>query len=171
VTSDQPGKASFDKLRVEMWVSGTAGEDGKGGYCTLLHSCILGQHYKKTLAGFATEGATVTRMTLKAVVEGLQAIKNPSFIHIYTSIPVVSSGLNKYIHKWSEQEFRKAKGDVLQHQDLWMQIYKLLNEKSLGYKVHYLGKSPSKDNNVEVVHTASLYAQHAKKQFAEVAIS
>jgi ribonuclease HI len=168
--SQTSAKLEFDKLKVEMWVSGTAGEDGNGGYCAHLHSVLCGHHYKKTVAGFGI-GVTPTRMTLKAVLEGLQLIKNKCFLHIYTGIPQVSIGLNKHIHRWAKNDFKRANGDDLQHEDLWRQIYHLLQEKAISYKVHYLGDSPIPHNNVMVIHTASQYAQRAKKNILEVSFS
>jgi len=164
------GKFHYDKLRVEMWVSGTAGEDGAGGYCAHLHSVLDGNKYTKTIAGFGI-GVTPTRMTLKAVLEGLKQIKNKCFIHIYTGIPQVSVGLNKHIHSWAKKDFKRLNGEDLQHEDLWRQIYHLLQEKAISYKVHYLGDSPIPDNNVMVIHTASQYAQRARKNFMEVSLS
>ncbi|WP_090646153.1 RNase H family protein [Paenibacillus sp. UNC496MF] len=163
------GKLGFDKLRVEMWVSGTAGEDGAGGYCAHLHSVLDGQKYTKTIAGFGN-GVTPTRMTLKAVLEGLKQIKNKCFIHIYTGIPQVSAGMNKHIHRWAKKDFKGASGQDLQHEDLWRQIHFLLEERVMSYKVHYLGDSPKPDNNIMVIHTASQYAQKARKNFMEVSI-
>jgi ribonuclease HI len=163
-------KLEFDKMRVDMWVSGTASEDGAGGYCAHLHSVLLGRHYTKTVAGYGV-GVTPTRMTLKAVLEGLKLIRNKSFIHIYTGIPQVSVGLNKHIHNWVKKDFKRANGDDLQHEDLWRQIYHLLQEKSFSYKVHYLGESPKPDNNLMVIHTASQYAQKAKKYFIETTLA
>jgi ribonuclease HI len=168
--SESSGKLEFDKLRVEMWVSGTAGADEAGGYCAHLHTVLVGRHCTKTIAGYGV-GVTPTRMTLKAILEGLKLIKTKCFLHIYTGIPQVSKGLNKEIHRWAKKDFQRMNGADLQHEDLWRQIHHLLQEKSLNYKVHYLGDSPKPDNNLLVIHTASKYALKAKKTFLETSIS
>lgn len=164
------GKIEFDKLRVELWVSGTAGEDGNGGYCAMLHSVLDGTHYKKTIAGHGKD-TTPTRMTLKAILEGLLQIKQKSFVHIYVGIPQVSAGINKHMHTWAKNDFKLKGGGQLQHEDLYRQIHALLTSKTLNYKVHYMGNSPDPENNIMVIHTASQYAQKAKKMILETSIS
>lgn len=164
------GKREFDKMRIEMWVSGTANAKKDGGYCVKLQSVLDGQMYSKILAGYGKD-TTVTRMTLKAVLEGLREIKKKAFVHIYTGIPQVSSGLNKNIHKWAANDFKKANGDQLQHEDLYRQIYDLLQEKAMSYKVHYMSDSPSPDNNIEVIHTSSEYAMKAQQNIYETAMA
>lgn len=163
-------KESFDKMRVEMWVSGTVNKDKFGGYCAHLLSHIGGSNYSKTLAGYGVN-STVTRMTLKAVLEGLKLIKNKCFIHIYTGIPQVSVGLNKHIHVWAKNDFKRKNGGDLEHEDLWRQIHDLLETKVFSYKVHYLSTSPIPENNVRVVHTASEYAMKSHRTFMDVQIS
>jgi ribonuclease HI len=162
-------KLEFDKLRIDLWVSGTADKEGNGGYCALLYCNMLGRPYIKTLGGYGSN-TTVTRMTLKAVIAGLRAIKQKAFIHIYTQIPQVSSGLNKYIYEWSKNNWKRKDGGELQHADLWQEIYDLLQQKSLHYKVHYQKESPNPDYNLVVIHRSSEYAMRAKKTLKEVVL-
>jgi ribonuclease HI len=68
-------KLDFDKLRVELWVSGSVDKDRNGGYAALLACNLLGRPYTKLLAGYGSD-TSVTRMTLKAVIAGLKAIKH-----------------------------------------------------------------------------------------------
>ncbi|WDI05194.1 hypothetical protein PUW25_25635 (plasmid) [Paenibacillus urinalis] len=168
--SGTKGKKEFDSLRIEMWVSGTANTNKDGGYCVMLHSAMGGQHYKKTLGGYGKD-TTVTRMTLKAVLEGLKEIKKKAFVHIYTGIPQVSAGLNKLIHQWAKNDFKKANGDQLKHEDLWRQIHALLESKTISYKVHYMADSPAPENNIEAIHISSEYAMKAKQTIYETAIA
>jgi|GEM_PF-2809311 len=168
--SNANGKREFDKMRIEMWVSGTANADRDGGYCVKLHSVLGGQHYTKLMAGYGKD-TTVTRMTLKAVLEGLREIKKKAFVHIYTGIPQVSAGLNRDIHKWAQNDFKKANGQQLQHEDLYRQIYALLQEKAISWKVHYMSDSPSPDSNIEVIHTSSEYAMKAQQNIYETAMA
>jgi ribonuclease HI len=160
-------KKVFDKLRIELWASGTADKEKNGGYCCMLYSQIEGRPYTKMVGGYAKD-TTITRMTLKSIVVGLREILNPSFVHIYTSIPQVSSGLNKHIFNWSKNDWKKADGQYLQHMDLWQEIYALLEEKSLSFKVHYQKNSPNPNNNLLVIHRSSEYVMKAKKSLMEV---
>lgn len=168
--SNANGKREFDKMRIEMWVSGTANAKRDGGYCVKLQSVMEGRTYTKMLAGYGKD-TTVTRMTLKAVLEGLREIKKKAFVHIYTGIPQVSSGLNKEIHKWAANGFKKANGDILKHEDLYRQIYALLQEKTMSWKVHYMADSPAPDSNIQVIHTSSEYAMKAQQIIYETAMA
>ncbi|CDQ41866.1 RNase H family protein [Virgibacillus salexigens] len=163
-------KTDFDKLRIDMWVSGTADKEGNGGYSALLYSQINQTPFKKTIGGYATD-TTITRMTLKAIVEGLTCIKSKSFIHIYTSLPQISVGLNKNMYVWERNDWRRKDGQFLKHADLWQQVFELLDEKSLSYRVKLERPFPSQDNHLYVIHMASKYTMQAKKHLHEVAVS
>lgn len=163
-------KECFDKLRVDLYLSGTADKDGNGGYAALLYTIINNRPYKKLIGGYAAN-TTVTRMTLRALAEGLKSIRNKSIIHIYTCIPQVSAGLNKNMYIWEKKEWCRKDGELLKHADLWQQIFELLKEKALAYRVHYERPFPSQDNELLVLHTSSKYAMHAKAHLYETMIS
>ncbi len=164
------GKRNFDKLKVDIWVSGTADKSGNGGYSAMLYSVIDNQPIKKTIGGYAVD-TTLTRMTLKAIVESLRCIKNKSIITIYTSIPQVSAGLNKNMYIWEKKGWHKKNGGFLRHSDLWQQVFHLLEEKTIAYKVKYEKQYPSQDNQLYVLHSSSKYAMQARTSLAEVSIS
>ncbi|MBR2246117.1 RNase H family protein [Oceanobacillus profundus] len=163
-------KKEFDQLRIDMYVTGTADKDGNGGYATMLYSVISGTPYKKNIGGYAID-TTVTRMTLKAIVEGLRNIKNRSIIHIHTNIPNVSAGLNKNMFIWEKKEWRRKDGGFLKHADLWQEVFQLLQEKTISYKVHYEKPYPNQENQLYTIHKSSEYVMKAKKELYEVAIS
>ncbi|QHW35732.1 hypothetical protein GZH47_33100 (plasmid) [Paenibacillus rhizovicinus] len=167
------GKAKFDAMRCDIWISGTAAiDETSGGYAAILRSHIGGVDYSKKVAGYGLDGSTVTRMTLKAVVEALKQIKHPMFVHVYTTLPQVSAGINKNLRKWAAKDFTKGrKKELLQHEDLWRELSALLEEKCISYKCHFQKESPDPQNNLRAIHTASEYAMKAKKTFFDVAIA
>lgn len=160
-------KQEFEKLRIDIWVSGAADSEGNGGFSYLMQSMIQNREYSKLGGGYAKE-TTITRMTLKSIVEALKLIKKRSIIHIYTTNAQTSSGINKYMYQWSKREWKTLKGEDIAHNDLWKEIYDLLEEKSLGHKVHFQKASLNQDNNTRVVHRSSQYVQRARKQVMEV---
>lgn len=163
-------KKIFDRLRIDMWISGTADKEGNGGYAALLHSEIAGNVYRKTVGGYALD-STVTRMTLKALVEGLKQIKSKSIIHIYTSLPSISAGLNKNMYIWEKKDWKRKDGGFLKHSDLWQQVFHLLEEKTISYKVHLQKDAPHQYNELHVLHTSSKYAMEAKRMLYEVSLT
>lgn len=162
-------RKEFDKLRIDMWVSGSCDKQGNGGFATLMQSVVLGKELTKTFAGYAKE-TTITRMTLRAVLAGLKAIKKPSIIHIYTTCAQVSSGMNKHMYQWAKKDWKTKSGDLVQHADLWQEIYEQVAVKAIGIKVHYQKTSPNQDNNMRVIHRSAHYVQQAKKTLQEVVL-
>src|SRR5699024_10555198 len=118
-------KNKFDALRIDIWISGTADRDGNGGYAALMHTSFKDKPYEVSIGGYGI-GTTVTRMTLKALLEALKKIKNPSFIHFYTSLPYISAGLNRNMNIWEKNDWIRKDGKFLKHSDLWEQISELL---------------------------------------------
>lgn len=157
----------FRRLRIDMWVSGTADKEKDGGYCTLMQCTVKGRVVTKTLAGYGSD-VTVTRMTLRAVVEGLKSLKQKAIVHIYTQIPQVSAGINKNMYTWANNDWRKNNNEKVRHADLWSQVHFLVKEKTIGIKVHYQKESPNPDANLYVIHQSSEYVMRAKKTLKEV---
>lgn len=157
-------------MRIDMWIAGTADKDGNGGYAALLHSEIQGNIYQKTVGGYALD-ATITRMTLKSLVEALKQVRFKSILHIYTSLPSISAGLNKNMYVWEKKDWKRKDGGFLKHADLWQQVFDLLEEKTISYKVHYKKDAPNQQNELHVLHQSSKYAMQAKKTLYEVSLS
>lgn len=163
-------KKEFDKLRIDMWVSGSCDKNGNGGFATLMQSIILGKEITKTFGGYAKD-TTITRMTLRAVLSGLKAIKKPSIIHVYTTCAQVSAGMNKHMYTWAKNEWKTKAGTIVQHADLWQEIYEQVSLKAIGIKVHYQKSSPNQDNNMRVIHRSAHYVQKAKRNLHEVVLA
>lgn len=165
-------KSQFDKMKVNLWTSGTTDQEHNGGWCSLLHCCIQGQHYTKTIGGYA-KGTTTTRMTLQAVLNGLTQLKEdkPVFVHIYTSVVQASAGMNKHMYKWAKNGWRTTKGEPPQHLDLWQQIYFILTDSTriLGYRVHLQNQDNSdQPHRLTAIHTSAENLLRGKRDLYEV---
>jgi ribonuclease HI len=98
------------------------GNPGPGGW-----ACILryGNH-KKELFG-CEEDSTNNRMELRAVIEGLTALREPCAVTVITDSQYVRKGITEWLEQWKRHGWRKkSKGksgtrDVL-NQDLWVQL-------------------------------------------------
>lgn len=169
-------KQQFDKMKVNLWVSGSIDKDTKdGGHCSLLHCCIKEQHYTKTIGGYA-KGTTATRMTLQAVLNGLKQLRKdkPVFVHIYTSVVQVSTGLNKYMYSWQRAGWLTTKGEPPQHVDLWVQIYDLLTDPSrvISYKVHLQNQiTDQQPHRLQAIHVSAEYLMKGKRDLYEVSLA
>lgn len=168
-------KSQFDKMKVNLWVAGSTDQEGNGGWCSHLHCCITGQHYTKTIGGYG-KGTTPTRMTLQAVLNGLLLLKKdkPLFIHIYTSVVQVSTGLNKNMWNWAKNGWLTTKHEHPQHLDLWQQIYALLNdpERAIAYTVHLQNQvTNDQPHRLVAIHSSAEYLQKGKNDLYEVSLT
>jgi len=117
---------------IEIYTDGAAsGNPGPGGYGVILRS---GSHYKELSGGFRM--TTNNRMELLAVIEGLQAIKQPGAqVTIYSdSKYVVDSVEKKWVFGWVKKGFKDKK-----NKDLWIRYlaaHKLHDIKFIWIKGH-----------------------------------
>ena len=168
-------KSQFDKMKVNLWVSGTTDQENNGGFCAHLHCCIKGQHYTKNIGGYGRD-TTPTRMALQAVLHGLLQLKPnmPVFVHIYTSVYQVSTGLNKHMYKWATNGWLTTKGEPPQHLDLWQQIYQILTnpKRVISHKVHIQNQANNEQpHRLTAVHTSAEYLLKGKKNLYEVVLA
>jgi ribonuclease HI len=97
---------------IEIFTDGaSSGNPGPGGYGTILRS---GNHYKELSEGFRK--TTNNRMELMAVIKGLEALKNPSQVTIYSDSKYVIDSIEKrWLNGWVLKNFAGKK-----NKDLWL---------------------------------------------------
>ncbi len=84
------------------------GNPGKGGYCAILKF----KDKEKVIKG-AQKTATNNQMELKAVIEGLKALKKPCDVEITSDSTYVVKGINEWLKNWIKKDFRKVKNPEL----------------------------------------------------------
>jgi ribonuclease HI len=133
------------------------GNPGPGGWaCILRHET---QH--RELFG-SEEHTTNNRMEMRAVIEGLMALKGPSRIIVTTDSQYVRNGITKWIAQWKRQGWqKKTKGssgtlDVL-NRDLWEQIDSLAALHEVDWK--WVRGHAGHADNVRCDHLALLAAR------------
>ncbi|MBQ6426582.1 MAG: ribonuclease HI [Clostridia bacterium] len=112
------------KKCVTIYTDGAcSGNPGPGGWGVVL---IYGDH-KKELSG-AMQDTTNNRMELVAVISGLQALKEPCAVDLYTDSAYVHNAFsNGWLDNWLRNGWKtSAKKDVI-NQDLWKQLLSLTN--------------------------------------------
>lgn len=115
-----------------MYTDGAAsGNPGPGGFGTVL---ISGPHRKELSGGFKL--TTNNRMELLAVIEGLEALKNPGCdVTIYSdSKYVVDAVEQRWVFGWEKISFKNKKNP-----DLWrrfLNIYRKHQVKFVWVKGH-----------------------------------
>ena len=113
-----------EKLFVELYTDGAcSGNPGAGGYGTVLrYKDKTGTYHQKELtAGYKL--TTNNRMELLAVIVGLEALKKPCDVTVYSdSKYVVDAFNNKWIESWIAKGWKTAGKSPVKNVELWKRL-------------------------------------------------
>lgn len=103
---------------VEIWTDGGCKPNpGPGGWAAILR---LGTH-ERALSG-AEPATTNNRMELTAAAAGLEALKRPCHVALYTDSEYVRNGITRWKDGWVRRNWRNAAGDPVANMDLWRRL-------------------------------------------------
>ena len=106
----------------------SSGNPGKGGWGAILFYNGI----KKEISG-GEENTTNNRMELTAVIKGLEALKEPCKVDIYSdSAYVVNAFLQNWVGSWQNNGWKSSKGKVL-NIDLWQRLLQLVSIHSVSW--------------------------------------
>ena len=113
---------------VEMFTDGAcSGNPGPGGWGALLRY----NGREKELSG-GEELTTNNRMELTAVIEGLDALKEPCRVLLTTDSRYVADGIGKgWAESWRRNGWRKADKKPALNPDLWDRLLNLVEKHSV----------------------------------------
>jgi ribonuclease HI len=105
--------------KVVMYTDGACkGNPGPGGWGALL---IAANGSEREL--FGGEAATTNnRMELRAVIEGLNALKRPCEVTLYLDSQYVNKGINEWIAGWRARGWKTADKKPVKNVDLWQAL-------------------------------------------------
>jgi ribonuclease HI len=124
---------------VIIYTDGAAsGNPGPGGYGIVLMS---GKHRLEKSQGFRL--TTNNRMELLAVIEGLESLKYPCNVVVYTDSKYVADAVEKgWVFKWEATGFRNKKNP-----DLWIRFLKVYRNHKVKF-VWIKGHADNKENEI-----------------------
>lgn len=108
------------KKTVEIHSDGAClGNPGPGGW-----ACLL-RHEKKEreLAGGEIL-TTNNRMELMAAIQGLEALKSPCNVSLYSDSQYVLNGIKQWMPNWIKRGWKNSAGEPVKNQDLWQRLQK-----------------------------------------------
>ena len=110
--------------KIMLYTDGAcSGNPGPGGYCAILK---MGVH-EKIISG-AEIDTTNNRMELKAVIEGLKALKRKCSVTVVSDSKYVCDAVNqKWIESWVKKNWKKSNNSPVLNPDLWKELYELIN--------------------------------------------
>ena len=111
-------------MNVTIYTDGASrGNPGPGGYGTLLYFIDAkgALHTREISQGY--ECTTNNRMELLAVIAGLEALKKPCKVDIYSDSQYVVNAFNQHwIEGWLKRGWKNAKKDPVKNIDLWKRL-------------------------------------------------
>jgi ribonuclease HI len=103
---------------VDIFTDGACkGNPGPGGWGVVIRSGAR----EKELSGGETP-TTNNRMELMAAIRGLEALKKPCRVKLYTDSVYVRDGITKWIHGWLRNGWRTADRKPVKNADLWQEL-------------------------------------------------
>lgn len=119
--------------RVEIYTDGACkGNPGPGGWGVLLRS-PSGQ--EKELFG-GELNTTNNRMELMAAIAGLEALKVPCEVSLYTDSRYVADGITKWMPDWKKRGWKTASKKPVINLDLWQRLDEARNRHKVRW--HWL---------------------------------
>ncbi len=128
---------------VTLYTDGACrGNPGPGGWGVFLQA---GSH-EKTFKGAEPE-TTNNRMELRAVIEGLRALKQPSRVTVSSdSAYVVNAFQQDWISNWKRRNWKKADKKPVKNRDLWEALDRLTGVHDVEF-VKVKGHADDERNN------------------------
>jgi len=106
------------------------GNPGRGGYGTLL---VYNGHEKELSAGFSK--TTNNRMEILAALVGLESIKEPCEVTVYSDSKYLIDAMSKgWIHGWKKKGWSRGPGKPLKNADLWKRMYQVIPKHKIHWK-------------------------------------
>lgn len=122
---------SDNRKQVVMYTDGGCDPNpgGPGGYGTVL----LSQGKRKELSG-GFRASTNNRMELYAVLKGLEALKEPCAVTVYSDSRYVVNAINKgWARKWKARNWWRSKTERAANVDLWERLLALCDTHTVTF--------------------------------------
>ena len=124
-----------EKTKVTLYTDGAcSGNPGTGGYgAILVHIDADGNKHEKELSeGY--KNTTNNQMELLAVIVGLEALKKPCSVTVYSdSKYVVDAFNNKWIDGWIAKGWRTAGKSPVKNVELWQRLLKAKEQHNVEF--------------------------------------
>lgn len=127
--SDPAGEATAGGAAVEIFTDGAcSGNPGPGGWGVVLRWGAV----EKELFGGEPE-TTNNRMELTAAIRGLEALKRPVTVRLYTDSEYVKKGITEWINGWKARGWKTAARAPVKNADLWQALDAARNRHEVSF--------------------------------------
>ena len=114
---ERPGRAGADDppRRVVIYTDGAcSGNPGPGGWGAILRY----NGVERELSG-GEPLTTNNRMEMRAAIEGLNALKRPCAVDLYTDSQYLKQGMTTWLQAWKQRGWRTADNKPVKNEELW----------------------------------------------------
>lgn len=128
---------------VDIYTDGAcSGNPGLGGYCSIL----IYKGIEKVVSG-AVLDTTNNRMELLAVIKGLETLKEPCVVNLYSDSQYVIDAFNeKWLDSWQANGWRNSNKKDVKNVDLWKELLVLVEKHKVNF-IKVKGHSDNEYNN------------------------
>lgn len=128
---------------VDIYTDGAcSGNPGSGGYCSIL----IYNGIEKVVSGSEFE-TTNNRMEIIAVIKGLECLKEPCEVNLYSDSQYVVDAFNQnWIFAWQNSGWRTANKKEVKNIDLWQRLLELYNVHKINF-IKVKGHADNEYNN------------------------
>lgn len=151
------------RSKVELYTDGACiGNPGPGGWGYILRHTRTGTESE---ASGGEADTTNQRMELTAAIKGLQALRLPCVVELYSDSRYVTDGISKWLPEWQTNNWRTANKKSVKNQDLWLQLAELTAKHTVN--VHWVkGHSGHVENERcdRLAETAALAMSRASRR-------
>lgn len=133
--------------KIYLYSDGSArGNPGNGGYGTILRFIDKDgvSHEKEYFAGF--KNTTNNRMELLGCIVGLEALKRPCEVMVYSDSKYLTDAFNQdWVGSWIKSDFRRGKSNEVKNIELWERLLKAMKPHKVSF--HWIkGHAGHKEN-------------------------
>ncbi len=105
------------------------GNPGPGGYAAIL------KYKDKTKEIHGCEPHTTNnRMELKAIINALKELKEPSYVILFTDSNYVIKGITQWIYNWIKNDWHTSNKKKVANKDLWNCLFDLTKTHKIEWK-------------------------------------
>lgn len=113
------------RMNVTMYTDGSArgNPNGPGGYGTVVSyiDSMGKEHVREFSAGY--QKTTNNRMELMAAIVGLEALKKPCMVSLYSDSQYLVKAFNEHwIDSWEKKDWTRGKNEPVKNADLWKRL-------------------------------------------------
>lgn len=128
---ERPSLPVDDQDAVHLYTAAAySGKTRTGGWAV-----VLGYRDSERVLEGHEPATSPNRMHLVAAVRGLESLKRPVRLHLYTASDYLKDGATAWVRGWKARQWRTKEGKPVSHRDLWETLDRLSGDHRVEWHV------------------------------------